>query len=266
MTRRQFRSTWLRRHKRYERKGLAIFRKSLRNTLSRIPFDNLETWNYKIILEMNVNDDEIRNAFFQLYYYTGLSNGKWIGRSINQQSKNFNPISFESSYFDFVRTWLINNAGSKIVSVKEELIQYVIKYIAKGMDDGLDIRTISANLQKHILSRNFYRWQIERIVRTETTAAANLGSVQAGESSGVIWEKEWISAHDARTRRRPDDKFDHYEMDGVKVPKSGKFNVQGDFLEYPGDPKGQAANVINCRCSVVVVAKRDINGNVIFTD
>ena len=30
-----------------------------------------------------------------------------------------------------------------------------------------------------------------------------------------------------------------------------------------GDPKGSAGNVINCRCSVAVVPKRDDNGNLV---
>ena len=266
MTRRQFRAVWLRRHKRYKRKGLAVFRKKLRETLLRIPFDTIETWNYKTILDINVNDKEINNAFIELYYYIGLANGKRMGKSINRQLKNFNPVTFESSYFDFVRNWLLNNGGQKIASVKGELIEYVIKFITKGMEANKDMRTISRELHKHILSRNFYRWQIERIVRTETTAAANLGSIQAGNASGVIWEKEWISTNDSRTRRRPDDRYDHFEMDGVKVLKGEKFNVQGDMLDFPGDPKGQPSNTINCRCSVVVVARRDQEGRIIFTN
>lgn len=266
MTRRQFRAVWLRRHKRYERKGLAVFRKKLRQTLLKLPFDNLETWNYKTILDVNVNEKEINNAYLQLYYYIGLDNGKRMGKSINKQVKEFNPANFESSYFDFVRNWLLNNAGYKITSVKDELVQYVIQFIAKGMEDNKDMRTISRELHKHILSRGFYRWQIERIVRTETTAAANLGSIQAGNSSGVIWEKRWISTNDSRTRRRPEDRYDHFEMDGVKVMKGEKFNVQGDMVEFPGDPKGQPGNVINCRCAVVVVARRDSQGKIIFTD
>jgi len=28
------------------------------------------------------------------------------------------------------------------------------------------------------------------------------------------------------------------------------FIIGGESLDYPGDPSGSAANVINCRCSV----------------
>jgi len=33
----------------------------------------------------------------------------------------------------------------------------------------------------------------------------------------------------------------------------GGFIVQGEFLRFPGDPNGSASNIINCRCSVLLV-------------
>mgnify|MGYP001804312122 CR=1 FL=1 len=54
-------------------------------------------------------------------------------------------------------------------------------------------------------------------------------------------------------------------MDGVRVGKDEDFDVQGEKLAYPGDPKGSAANVINCRCTVAVVPRRNSNGEIVFT-
>lgn len=267
MDRRKFRSEWLRLHGKYEKIGKTIFKKGIRKALFRIDYDKLETWNYEALLKFNIESETFFNTFLDFYATIGILHGKRVGNAINEEiRKDFNPETFEGNYREFIRRWLIENAGFKIVSVREELIDYVIKFIGNNISQGTDIRTISRLLQKHILSRGFYRWQIERIVRTETTAAANYGAIQAGESSGVIWEKEWISSKDRRTRRRPEDQFDHYEMDGVKVPKEGLFNVNGDLIQYPGDPEGRPGNVINCRCSVAVVAKRDANGRIIYTD
>lgn len=268
MNRREYKRRWLLNHERYQKRGLAIFRKKLRETAQRIPFDNLADLTYPLSIQFNINEDAIKDAFFALYFEIGVRHGKKVGRAINKeirQHKNFESVPFESGYRQFLSNWLINNAGQKITSVREELVEYLIKFIANGIERGKDIRTISRDLQKHILSRGFYRWQIERIVRTETTAAANLGATRAGESSGVQWEKEWISSNDSRTRRRPEDQYDHFLMDGVRVPKDSDFDVQGDKLSYPGDPKGHAGNVINCRCVVAVVPKRNPNGEIIFT-
>ena len=76
-------------------------------------------------------------------------------------------------------------------------------------------------------------------------------------------DKVWISALDARTRQAPDSKFDHYDMNQKRVPLDKPFNVSGEKLMFPGDPKGSGGNVINCRCSVAQVVRRDKDGNII---
>lgn len=266
MNRRTFRKRWIQNHAKYEKRGLAIFRKHLRLSVSRVPFDNLAKLTYQTSINFNINEEEVGKAFFNLYLETGLRHGKKVGRAIQKElneEKNFEPTSFESEYRQFISNWIIQNGGQKITSVTEELKEYIIKFIADRIERGQDIREITRELQKHIKSRSFYHWQIHRIVRTETTAAANQGAIQAGNSSRIVWEKEWVSSRDARTRRKPDDLFDHYEMDRARVDKEDKFNVNGDLLEYPGDPKGHPANVINCRCTVAVVPKRDVNGKII---
>ncbi len=266
MTRRKYRKEWLRLHKRYSLRAARILRKKLREAALRIPFDNLSEFTYNTSIRFNVGQEQIEAAFLQIYTEIGIQHGKKVGREINKEidKKRFEVDDFSDGYRRFIQQWLLNNGGVRITSVREELIEYLIRFVVAQIDEGKDIRTISRLLQRHILSRGFYRWQIERIVRTETTAAANQGAIQAGESSGIQWEKEWISSKNARTRRKPDDVFDHYDIDGLKVPKAEKFNVQGDLLDYPGDPKGQPANVINCRCTVAVVPKRDENGRIIF--
>lgn len=262
MTRRQYRAAWLRQHKRYERKGLQIFRKGLRESIN-IDYDNLNDFNFRLSIIQGVQS--LYPIYINLYESIGVQHGKKVGRAINKEiQKNFDPTAFEGGYRNFISNWLINNAGTRIISVRDELIEYIIKFIADKMEEGTDMRTISRELQKHILSRGFYRWQIERIVRTETTAAANWGAIQAGESSRVFWEKIWISSRDGRTRRRPDSQFDHFEMDGIATDKGDPFNVNGDLIQYPGDPKGNPSNTINCRCTVAVRAKRDENGKIIF--
>jgi hypothetical protein len=77
--------------------------------------------------------------------------------------------------------------------------------------------------------------------------------------------KEWIAARDARTRRVPRDKFDHFHMDGIKVAYDEKFNVKtknGGFepMLHPCDSSGSAGDVINCRCTLGYEAVRGEDG------
>lgn len=269
MNLRGFRNQWLRYRDRYERKGMAIFRRSLRKAALRIPFDNLDDYHYKMSVDFNITEQAIQDAYFDFYYTIGLAHGKRTGRDINRQLKQFDPDTFEEQYRSLVNRWLLEFGGSRISSVREELAKYLIKYITDQIAEGLTMDQIVRNIQKHIMSRGFYRWQIERIVRTETTAAANFGAVSAGKSSGVLVDKVWVSSHNGRTRRiGKGDLYDHWEMDGQKVALDEKFKVPGlrgvDFIDYPGDPTGEPGNVINCRCAVAKVPRRDENGRLVY--
>jgi uncharacterized protein with gpF-like domain len=54
--------------------------------------------------------------------------------------------------------------------------------------------------------------------------------------------KEWVAILDNRTREA------HVRADGQRVPTGQPFIVDGEQLQFPRDPNGSAANVINCRC------------------
>lgn len=76
------------------------------------------------------------------------------------------------------------------------------------------------------------------------TAAA-----QQNEEFGEELEKTWIATLDGKTRPT------HWAADGQRVPLAGKFTVGGEQMEFPGDLTASAAERINCRCRVGVLAK-----------
>ncbi len=264
MTNNEYRKLWLKLHRSYEKKALRIFLKSIRKTANNIPFDNLTERDYRILIESTITEDNIKSAYKQVYFEIGTLHGRRIGRGINRDIKAFLPDAFTQLYRSVLNQWIIYNSGFKITSVRQNLIDYIVKEIQKGIAEELDIRKIAKNIKELVNSRKFYRWQAMRIARTETTAAANFGATVAGETSGVVLEKVWISSRDARTRRRPDDKYDHWQLDGVKVEQNGLFEDGNAFLRFPGDPTAPAGSVINCRCTTALVPKRDSNGRLVF--
>jgi hypothetical protein len=265
MNKEVYRRTWLRLHRSYEKKAFVVMRRALRNAALNIPFDKLDQDNYNFNVRFNVLQENIDNAYYQTYLQIGLLHGNRVGKGINKEMKRFDLSSFGDGFRRLLIQFLADQVTNRrIVSVRENLVEYIIDEIKKGIDEGKTMVQISRDIQKLIKSRNFFRWQAMRIARTESTAAANYGATVAAADSGLVLEKIWISSHDARTRRRPDDQFDHYVMDGVRVDKNENFNVQGDPMLFPGDPKARAGNVINCRCTVAMRGKRDANGRLIF--
>lgn len=109
-------------------------------------------------------------------------------------------------------------------------------------------------------------------MRTEVNSATNVAAVAAAEKFEYKTMKEWISGHDNRVRgRNPEDHANHWGLDGVVVDYNQPFvdPRNGVRLMQPGDPNAQgmgrdkAATVINCRCTVALVAKRDANDRLI---
>ena len=84
------------------------------------------------------------------------------------------------------------------------------------------------------------------IARTETHKAANTTQYTkaewAAQESGLKVEVEWIATNDARVRDK------HRHANGQKRPIGQPFNVGGEAMRYPSDPRASAKNTINCRC------------------
>ena len=90
-----------------------------------------------------------------------------------------------------------------------------------------------------------------RDARTMTTAAENMGRVESYKRAaelGIKLVKVWMATEDARTR------LSHREMDGESAPVDKDFS---NGLMFPGDPAGAAAEVYNCRCTLVTEIEDD---------
>lgn len=258
-----FRKQWERLHARYERQALKVYMKTFKQWGNNIPFDLLTEDNFGVLID-NATDIELMNkAYFDVYLAIGSAHGKKIGKEINRELKAFTIDEFLSLFRRDLLTWLFNNAASRVVLVRETYLEYMKQLITIGIAEGKTMDQISRDIQTFVNRRDFYRWQAMRIARTETTTAANYSATVAGDVSGFVMEKVWISTLDTRTRRPPESLFNHKTMNQVKVGPNERFNVSGELLLFPGDPKGSASNTINCRCAVAILPKRDKNRNLI---
>ena len=263
----RYRNKWLRQLAGYEKIGNAVVSSSIRVIVDQIPYDSLTPALYREAITGAIAIQDLERMMVSLYTRVGVKHGARIGAGINKQQKAFDPNIFEPIFKNAIRDWLVQNSlQTTITSIRTGLIKNLLDFIGMKMVEGqLGFDGIITELRRYTATRDFYRWQIERIVRTEVVSAANLGAQVAAEQSGSRLDKVWISATDSRTRRRPRDIFDHLEMNGKKVSKDSAFEVPrfgGGFekIRFPGDPKASPANRINCRCTVGYVAKRDRNG------
>ena len=104
----------------------------------------------------------------------------------------------------------------------------------KGMADDLQIRIPAMNRTSAI-----------RTARTAVTGAQNAGRIDsytAAKKMGIKLKKEWLATLDGRTRHS------HAMLDGEQVDNEKKFS---NGCMFPGDPNGPAAEVYNCRCTLI---------------
>lgn len=116
--------------------------------------------------------------------------------------------------------------------------------ITAGILQGESIGKIA---NRFISVTNTNRTSAVRNARTAVTNAQNSGrqsSYEQASDMGIEVVKEWVSTLDDRTRES------HRDMDGIRVPYDQKFP---NGLMYPADYSGDASEVYNCRCTMVVV-------------
>lgn len=261
-SRRKYRDQYLRWHKTYEKRATTELRKVFRTWIKRIEWDKMQAGTYTTTLDRAFNQKELERAYSIIYTQIGKVHGKRVEKDINTQTKALSFLTFfERNVAEFLRRFGIG----KIKTVRRAFFEYIRELLSERLEKEQDMREVARQIRKEVNRPDFYKWQAERIARTESTGASNYAALQAADNSLFEMQKEWISATDKRTRTKPTDEFDHLEMNGKRVALNAKFVFNGgvDELDYPGDPTGEAGNIINCRCTVAPIPKRDSNGNLI---
>lgn len=268
MTRQEYLEQWLKWHEGYEQRSRKYFRDAIISFIGGFPIDNISYSNYQILLDINKNLSYFEQAYYRVYKDIGLLHGNRVGRGINAELKEYSRPFFNQFFSDNILDWVRRNCGDRIVSVANTVVKRISLMIEKALEDGLTNEQMRVLLQKNLEKNILTKYELNRIVRTETTTAANHGAMMAGETSGVVLDKVWIATKDNRTRRIPRDQFDHINMDNVKVGQYEDFILRSrdgivDKLQYPGATGGSASDVIQCRCTFALVARRDADGFVI---
>ena len=232
---------------RQELQAYRIVRRNVLKIVDSIKFGNMTQGTYQALIYANVSQQDIKEMYEEIY--TTLVKP--------QYKRTEKTIKSEIDFKTIITNWLNSNAGLRIVSVQQTLIESIIGVIQQGYNDNISVADITRNLQNKF---GWYKAQALRIARTETTTATNYATTLAAENSDYELEKTWISVQDNRTRRPPKSMFDHLDMNGVKVDANKPFFVGGEEIMYPGDPNAMAGNVINCRCKIVFTIKEDEDG------
>ena len=243
---------WLKLHGKYERRAFRIIQKHIRKQIKAIPVTDITEATAELTIATNIKEGFAADMLKEVYQAIGMQHGDRVGRELNAVKRYSKPL-FSQEFLRVISLYLLTDGLEKVVTIEKTLIEDVKVFIVQQLADGKTIQQIASKMNAGI-----YKWQALRIARTETTFATSFAAEQAAQITGLVLQKEWIAADDSRTRPS------HAAVDNVKVDKDDTFNVGGVRMKYPGDPNAPASEVINCRCTVAYVPKRDNQGNLIF--
>lgn len=140
---------------------------------------------------------------------------------------------------DFVRNTIISiveKARSVNDTTKSQLINYI--------KDRSNLSSSELALLVKEKFQDIKESRVNLVVTTTVTAGMNAGLLKAFKDAGAKF-KTWLSMRDTRVRDT------HKEADNQKVKIDEPFIVNGEQLDFPGDPKASVKQVANCRCTIL---------------
>lgn len=146
---------------------------------------------------------------------------------------------------------------NRMVRTPEEVFSLVTGQLAAGVTLGEGIPELAERVDGVLSATGTERWRNRAVTvaRTETMGALNGSRADAFQAlveedeGDTEYERMWLATKDLRTR------LAHRDADGDRVPVDEPFMVGGEALMFPGAPTGSASNVINCRCTTLLLEK-----------
>lgn len=144
---------------------------------------------------------------------------------------------------------------NRLVRVADEVYDLVASEMAVGVNLGEGVDKLAARVDSVLSTTGSERWPNRAVVvaRTEAIGAMNAGRFEAfrvfaSEEDGEL-EQMWLATDDSRTRHT------HRDAEGQRVPIGEAFTVGGFSLRFPGDPSGPPQEIIQCRCTSLLVER-----------
>lgn len=175
---------------------------------------------------------------------------------IESFAKRFQTYQKQEAEFDrIINSFLRTQGGIHITQVSDTTRKRIMRAIQVAQADDLSVAlTAKAILdsQTGFISKR----RASTIARTETHTAASFANHEMAKDSQIPnLQKQWVAVNDARTRGA------HSAVSGTIIPMDEDFDVVVRGITYkmgyPSDPRGGAANVVNCRCTLIYVTPED---------
>lgn len=234
--------------RKHEKKFKASIQRALMEDMYRV-LDELNEYNVMDIankIPALVGNQILKNTLIQLYKDTGWD---------FYQVVKFKKDDLERSLWDenFER-YVAETVGTHITLIdgftKEYLMNTVREIVKKGTEQGYGVAKIERILRAELKTQYaaFTRSRSLRIVQTEVMTASNQATLKAGNDSGLMMRKIWLTAPYGLSKTERHNLYS--ELKEQRPMKGQDFQFGNYYMAGPGDPKGGPENVINCKCAL----------------
>lgn len=142
-------------------------------------------------------------------------------------------------------SWIDGRSDVFLRQINQTTFNKLRDEFSASFEAGEDRRQLERRIQQTY--NDIDKVRARTIARTEVHNATQFGTMEGYRQAG-LGIKIWASVGDQFTRGAdPSDQADHLSLDGEERPIDVPFS---NGLMFPGDPKGSAAEVINCRCTI----------------
>lgn len=143
--------------------------------------------------------------------------------------------------------WVALFGAERVTMITDTTKRDINRIVENGIVNGLSELEIAKEINKLSPIQSMNRSLT--IARTEAHAAANATGFETAKAIGLEMVKIWVAAQQiGRTRESHLSAHNRYS-EGIGL--DDLFEVGASILMYPGDPRGSAAEIINCRCALV---------------
>jgi hypothetical protein len=241
--------------KRAERESIKDFRDYYSSQYNKASAHFILTGNLnQADLSAYFQNNDLQNMYRDMYEKIGLRFANWYAKHWKKALAKATDINGYQSIWQAKFAYIGEQVGAKRVTlVSGTAKETLIKITQQAMRDP-QFMALGDREKARILRSQFDKYsdyQARRLVRTESTNAANFATMQSASDLFPAHEmnKVWITAIDGRERPA------HHSANRQTVQFTKPFIVGGESLMHPGDSNGSAGNVINCRCSVAPIPR-----------
>lgn len=159
---------------------------------------------------------------------------------------------------DGQRRLLADRALTRFSGHSARVTEQIMRIVEHGQEQGESWAEIARTIRDRYTET--YPNQANTIVRTELLSAVSQGfkwNQEALRTVFTVVEKQWL--HQGDVGSNPNAREWHADFDELGVVEADYQYAPG--LAYPRDPRAEAGEVVNCRCSQVSVIPADATSN-----